>query len=124
MPPRIPAEFAIESDGPGAARRLRLSGELDVATAPCLDRALRAADRAAADVVVDLSGLTFLASAGLAVLHEAEYRRRDGVDGRLVLVPGPPSVQQVFEACGLAGAFTFSAGEDERAALGHEDRAA
>ena len=47
-------------------------GELDLATAPALRRALAAAvDEEAVDLVVDLSGVTFVDASGLAPLLQA-----------------------------------------------------
>ena len=47
-------------------------------------------------LILDLSGLEFMDSSGLRCIldHDAELRQK-GV--KLVLVPGPPAVQRVFE---------------------------
>jgi anti-sigma B factor antagonist len=47
------------------------SGEIDIATAPTLREALLTASRASTRVVLDLTGVTFLDSSGLAVLIQA-----------------------------------------------------
>ncbi|GAB3889179.1 hypothetical protein GCM10029964_058210 [Kibdelosporangium lantanae] len=75
-------------------------GELDTLTAPELRSRLgEVVPSAGAVLVVDLSGVTFLSSAGLAVLMEACQRGVEvGCDVRLV-VSG--STARVFELTGL-----------------------
>ncbi len=84
-----------------------LRGELDVATAPRLDDALGDGGEALRDLVVDLRDLTFLDSTGLRSLLRARGLA-EAAGGGLVLVPGPPAVQRVFELTGLAEQFTWS----------------
>ncbi|HEU4979188.1 MAG TPA: STAS domain-containing protein [Solirubrobacteraceae bacterium] len=50
---------------------IRIDGEIDVATAPALRRALAAAGVEGTDVTVDLTHTTFLDSCGLNVLLDA-----------------------------------------------------
>jgi anti-sigma B factor antagonist len=70
---------------PGAVV-LTASGEVDTLTAPRLDAALDELLTAAEPVlVVDLTGISFLASSGLAVLIRAAHRASAG-DRRLRLV--------------------------------------
>ncbi len=86
---------------------LALSGELDLASAPALERQLQAAETSGlARVVVDLRELEFLDSAGLHVLLEA-HRRWAESGLQLVLRPGPRSVQRMFELTGTVSALRF-----------------
>ena len=68
--------IAVESIG-GRAVVLRLAGELDMVTAPGFAEQVqthvtdRDEDGRAVALILDLSGITFLGSAGLAVLAEA-----------------------------------------------------
>ena len=91
----------------GDAVILAISGELDMATAPILERRLRAAEPdPPGELVVDLSGLEFMDSTGLHVLLAAARRLRDS--GRqLTLRPGPRSVQRVFELTQTSSQFRF-----------------
>jgi anti-sigma B factor antagonist len=81
---------------------LALFGELDVISAPDLAEEL---DALAADacplVLLELSGLSFVDSAGVSVLvkarHEAEAHGR-----RLILRRASEQVHQVFSVLGLA----------------------
>ena len=75
---------------------LSLSGELDLASAPRLDEALFECEDGAPTILLDLRGLTFMDSSGLRVILAADARARSR-GGRLMLVPGPPSVQRVFQ---------------------------
>jgi len=66
---------------------LHVAGELDVATAPQLQRTLRAAQEATPRVVVDLRDVTFIGIAGMRTIAAAGDRaRRAG--NRLVVVTG------------------------------------
>jgi anti-sigma B factor antagonist len=60
------ASFRVERMSQGAV--VVASGEIDIATAPSLREALLTASRASTRVVLDLTGVTFLDSSGLAVL--------------------------------------------------------
>lgn len=78
-----PQPFAITTGSGGV---LFLHGELDLATAPRLEGALRARSRRDhAALVVDLSDLDFSSCAGLAVLLAEHYRRR-AENSRFLLV--------------------------------------
>jgi anti-sigma B factor antagonist len=104
-----PAEFTVETGrGAGGAFTLRPTGELDIATAPRLERALHDGRRPGDDVVLDLAGLEFVDSTGLRVIVRAvEAAHRDGWDLRLR--HGPPAVRRVFEIAGVLGALPFEA---------------
>lgn len=68
--------FHAEADGDGVS--VRLHGELDMATAPRLERVLtEALDAMPDEVRLDLSELTFLDSSGIRVLVTACYRAKD-----------------------------------------------
>jgi anti-anti-sigma factor len=86
---------------------LTLSGELDLASAPALERQLDdARDVGVPRVVVDLSGLEFFDSAGLHVLLDAHRRLRGNGQG-LVLRRGPRAVQRMFELTHTLTIFRF-----------------
>jgi anti-anti-sigma factor len=77
------------------------SDELDLSCARSLRRVLDEAHRPSALVVLDLDGVTFLDSAALAVVLDAE-RRLGEVGGALVLVNVAVPVLRVLRICGLA----------------------
>ncbi|MET8649683.1 STAS domain-containing protein [Nocardia aurea] len=115
-------ESAVEAIG--AVRVLRVSGEIDVLTAPRLhagiEEALRAAPAEGADgVVVDLSNVTFLASAGLAVL--AEYVQPANQRDRLVVVANSSATLRPMSLTGLTDLLRVCQTlEDAHAALGDD----
>src|SRR5437588_4940145 len=81
-------ELVFDVDAEKDQVRLRLLGELDLATAPLLADRLREleADRPPT-LVLDLRGLVFMDSSGLRELFAAQRRARE--EGRrLVLVKG------------------------------------
>jgi anti-sigma B factor antagonist len=63
-------------------------GELDIYTAPSLERALLEVEDARPLLVVDLAGLGFIDSTGLSVLLAASERARR--QGRRLIVVRPP----------------------------------
>ncbi|HEU5206183.1 MAG TPA: STAS domain-containing protein [Gaiellaceae bacterium] len=79
-------DFDVRSETlPGGAEAVFVTGELDLATAPRLDEAL--AESTAAVIVVDLSGCTFLDSAGIrALVGTARSLEEAGRGLRLVTV--------------------------------------
>jgi anti-sigma B factor antagonist len=86
---------------------LTVRGELDTLTAPELDAALRGLQAGSSRTpVVDLTGVTFLASSGLAVLIQAAQRAED--DGRRVhLVVSSRAVLRPLEVTGSDQLFTL-----------------
>jgi anti-sigma B factor antagonist len=86
---------------------LTVRGELDTLTAPELDAALRELVAGSSGrLVVDLSGVTFLASSGLAVLIQAAQRAEDG-GRRLHLVVTSRAVLRPLEVTGSDQLFTL-----------------
>jgi anti-sigma B factor antagonist len=69
---------------PDRAVHVAPRGELDIATVPPLDRALRRAHASSDIVVLDLSGLEFVDSSGAHLLLDADRRIRDA-GGRLII---------------------------------------
>lgn len=86
---------------------IALRGELDVATVPQLDDALREAIAAGCSaLVIDLMELTFLDSTGLMVLLNG-LRRIARKDGRLVLACTNATVLRLFDVTGTSSTFTI-----------------
>lgn len=89
---------------------VRAGGELDMLTAPRLSGQLDLAEAIVvppAPVVLDLSGLTFLSSAGLSLLLEHD-RRCAELGSRLEIVPGGRAVTRPLEATGLDEILTIT----------------
>lgn len=98
-----PEPLRVHRRNEGSAVVLRTTGEIDMSTAPMLaDELEQALDAATAPgpVVADLSDVTFLGSAGLAVLLDARDRcERAKTPLRLVAVGRP--VVRTLEIAGL-----------------------
>ena len=100
--------FDVVSHGDDA-RVMHVVGEIDTLTAPVLRSRLDEQVPAVRLLVLDLSDVTFLGSAGLAVLVAA----KDDADRRrhtLRLVPGSRIVTRALEATGLLGLFEIADG--------------
>ena len=109
-PPRSAGSLALEISHPRPdAALLAVNGELDTLTAPELDAALRELVAEPRRVlVVDLSGVTFLASSGLAVLIQAAHRAEDS-DRALHLVVTARAVLRPLEITGSDQLFALHA---------------
>jgi anti-anti-sigma factor len=89
------------------ARVVTVTGEVDVVTAPDLADCLTMQLAGSQIVVVDLDGVRFLGSAGVAVLFEAnELATRQGRD--LQLVSHSRTANQALKITGLVTCFTFA----------------
>jgi anti-anti-sigma factor len=120
LPPDA-ALFAVDTEYAGRCARLALRGELDIATVRVLDDELREVwSRDIRRLEIDLRALTFIGSAGVAALLEANSQAR-ARDCALTLVRGPIAIQRIFELTGIVSQFAFrpaSARPDERSGRG------
>jgi anti-sigma B factor antagonist len=88
---------------------LRVTGEIDLSTAPLLrEAALCALRHHSTTVDIDLSGVPFMDSTGLEVLL-ATRRRADLDGGRLRLIAPTSAVMRVIEVTGLDRLFEIDA---------------
>jgi len=88
----------------GRASVIAVSGELDLATAPQLREALaRALTDVDHEVIVDMSGVTFIDSTALRVLLDAQRTR--GSARPLVVVCDQLNVLRIIKITAFAGAF-------------------
>jgi anti-anti-sigma factor len=88
--PPVPAEPFLILDQPSApSPRIRIDGPVDAHTAPQMDNAIRTAGAIGTrDLVVDLTGVTHLASGGVAVLHQ--LTRLGAANGGRLRLYAPP----------------------------------
>jgi anti-sigma B factor antagonist len=98
-------EFNVSSSRIGRqGLGLRIDGELDLYSASDVREELTDIAPDVRYVLVDLTGLTFMDSSGLATLLDGARdiaKRR----GRMMLVVGDPAVLRVLEVTGLDGYF-------------------
>jgi anti-sigma B factor antagonist len=83
----------------GETAVLAITGEVDMASAPGLRDQLQQLD--ARNVVIDLSGVTFIDSTGLGVLVAALKRSREA-GGHLVLRSPTRATRRVLDITGLS----------------------
>ena len=88
------------------ATTLALAGELDTHTSSQLDDHLRSVGDGQ-ELMLDLSALTFISSAGLSVILNTQ-KRLQGSGGSLVVISPTPSVTRVIELSGLAATLGLS----------------
>jgi anti-anti-sigma factor len=105
--PPAPLRVRHDIDRSGSAQVI-LTGEIDLSNVDSLARALAAAPYASDRVVIDLAGVTFLDSTGIAALVVAQ--RRAVVAGRRLTVANAQGmVRRVLD---LTGALHTLAGRD------------
>jgi anti-sigma B factor antagonist len=92
---------------------LSLDGELDMANAPLLQRAIESPDlKDTKTVVLDLQGLTFLDSTGLRIILSArEQCWRRGQE--FAVTPGSQQVQRLLSVTGVGEHLRTLASADE-----------
>lgn len=81
-----------------------LSGKLTVQSAPKLEAEMSKLPDDVSDIEIDLSGVDYVASAGLRVFVTAD-KRALARGGRLRLLNPSDSVMDVLDVTGLSGAF-------------------
>lgn len=87
---------------------IELSGELDLAGAPVLEQAVRDLELSTVrHVVLDLRRLVFIDAAGLNAVLDL-YAECLDVTVPLTIIPGPRSVQRLFELTRLERVLPFS----------------
>ena len=92
---------------------LVVSGDADLHSAPELRERLRmAVDGGATNVVLDLSGVTFIDSTSLGVLLGTMRRLRE-LDGQMRLVVPRPEVRRIFELTLLDRVFPLDESRDD-----------
>jgi anti-anti-sigma factor len=108
---RAPSWLDVEPHDSDGYVALRLTGELDIASAPGLQRAVArlCALPTTRALTLDMSGLTFIDSTGLAAIVYAS-RVCERRDCPLDVVRGPEAVQAVFAMTGLDRLLPFRAG--------------
>ncbi len=96
--PRARVEVTT-SDRPGSTL-VEVEGEIDLSTAPQLQRELLASAQGSPVVVVDLRGVTFIDSTGVGVLFRTS-KQVTAAGGELRVVCAPGAVRRVLKVSGL-----------------------
>ncbi len=105
---------------PDDIRVISPEGRIDAATAPALESTLsEAIGEGGRRIVVDLSSVEYMSSAGLRVLLAA-MKREKSLGGVLVLCSLNPFVKEVFDLTGFSRIFTMCSSREEAISLcGH-----
>jgi anti-sigma B factor antagonist len=109
-----PPAFRLASEHRDGVLVLSPEGELDLATSPQLADAF-----ADVPIVLDLRGLDFIDSTGLATLI-SECRRRSERGRPFILVRGSATTQRLFSVTGVEGLFAWASTADEAVAQARE----
>jgi anti-sigma B factor antagonist len=102
----------------GRTHVIEVVGQIDLHTAPRLnERALDVIDQGARWVIFDLSGVSFIDSAGIAALLDV-LRSLHAAEGSMAVVIRDRAVERIFRITGLTEAFLLCRGREQaRAAL-------
>ncbi len=108
MPSDLPGRLDILIRRQGTTTTIGLIGEWDLAQQRIAHEAIhKALDDRPENLVLDLSGLSFIDSSGLHVTIELQKRAiRQNI--RLVIISGPRAVQRLFEICQLTETLPFA----------------
>jgi len=105
-------DYAFDVEIAGDAAVVRASGELDLSTAPALERAIGGplGDPGIRSITLDLRSLRFIDSTGLRIVLTTDGALR-AHGRRLQLIKGPQSVHRVFELALLEERLDFVDGD-------------
>jgi anti-anti-sigma factor len=107
----VESSFNVEARNQGVV--IGVTGELDLASSPALERELERGIASQAEVViVDLRQLDFMDSTGLSVLVRAHQRATENGQ-RFGVVRGPQQVQRLLSLTGVADRLTLADSPDE-----------
>ena len=107
-----PDGFSVQAEDSGDTVVLNVTGEVDMATAPALEESIKEAlQRSPKVLVVDLSRVGFLASAGMSVLIGGNQRAGEHTRFRLVAVGS--ATLRPMELTGIAAEFSIHPTRDQ-----------
>lgn len=87
---------------PPDGAELRLKGRLDSSSAPDAQTSMMSVCDEYRSVVLNLSALDYISSAGLRVLLSLQ-KKMNASGGKLTITSVTPSVQEIFEMTGFSG---------------------
>jgi anti-anti-sigma factor len=102
----VESNFGVEVRDDERAVVIGVSGELDLASSPELERELERGISSGAELlIIDLRRLEFMDSTGLSVLVRAHQKATES-GKRLAVVKGPQQVQRLLSLTGVADRLT------------------
>lgn len=93
-----------------------LSGNIDGRTAPPIQEQLQALAQPGSKIVLDMSQVAYMSSAGLRVLLML-FRQLDSNDGRIILAGLREEIRDIMAITGFLELFTVSETVDEAVAI-------
>ena len=100
-------DFVVHTHTSGRVTTLIVTGELDLASTPMLERELEQANDSDADVILlDLRGLAFMDSTGLHLLLKA-HQSAEQAGRRLAVTKGGEQVQRLLDLTGVVDLVTI-----------------
>ncbi|WP_029108369.1 STAS domain-containing protein [Mycobacterium sp. URHD0025] len=107
-----PASCSVEESRVGDVSVVAVAGTVDMLTSPKLEEGITAAAKSSPSaIVVDLSAVEFLASAGMGVLVAAQEQLDDAV--RFAVVADGPATSRPLKLVGIADVVDLFATLDE-----------
>ena len=103
--------MSVEIVPAATADVVRVSGSIDAKTAPAIGEAVQPALAGKRDIVIDLSDVDYVSSAGLRLLLVA-YRKVQAESRKLVLAGVKPDIAQVMSHTGFLPFFTLAPSAD------------
>jgi anti-sigma B factor antagonist len=92
--------------------RVELEGSIDGKTAPQIREELSSALQQVQKLIIDMSRVDYLSSAGLRLLLLL-YREISSRNGKIVLLQVPPEIRTVMEHTGFLSFFTLAESQQE-----------
>jgi anti-sigma B factor antagonist len=102
--PDLGPQLAIQCHADAQTALVVVDGEIDLASAAQIERALGDATSNASSIVIDLAAVDFIDSIGVAALIRAQ-RHADANNSSMTLRRTPPQARRLFELAGVADAF-------------------
>ncbi len=98
--------MAIYIEKDGTKLNIRLESRLDTTTAPELDREVMANIEGVTDMVLDLTDLRYMSSAGLRVVLSCQ-EKMNAVDGTMVVKNANELIMEIFDVTGFVDILTI-----------------
>lgn len=90
----------------GANLTIEIEGSIDTVTAPELEKQLKASLEGVAELVLELSKVAYISSAGLRVILST-HKKLSATKAKMILKSVNDSVMEVFEMTGFADFLNF-----------------
>lgn len=91
----------VSSIEKGEKMTLKIEGAIKTLVAPCLDEVIKEAMAEGVEFIIDFSGITYIASAGLRVLLNMQQEIDENEKPEVTISNVSESVKEVFEQTGF-----------------------